>query len=224
MQFFTLGRTLGGIFALILILTALGAAEGDVTDQFGEGKAGTVLSGLMLALIGLVNFRIYHARRGPGMFRLSAPETLWLLLSLAFLFLFLDETFQIHEGIDRVFHLVTVLRETAATDRIDDLIILAYGLIGVGILVFHRREVTRIPRLSAYLIAGFVLTLLQTGFDALTNGEEFLVWLDLSGRVAETVHRWASLAEEALKLLAEAVLLAGFGHALRYLRAQTDRD
>ncbi|WBU55481.1 hypothetical protein [Paracoccus sediminicola] len=193
-------------------------AEGDLTDQFGEGKSGTLLSGLMLALIGLASFRIYQIRKSEQRAGDGRPETLWLLLALAFAFLCLDESFQIHEGIDQALHSITGLTETALTDRIDDFIILAYGLIGVAILFFHRREVTRIPGLSRFLIAGFALTVLQTGFDALSNGDELGGWLGLGPARAAIVQDLASLTEEILKLLAEAVLLAGFAQALRHLR------
>ena len=219
MHWFTTGKTVLGTLGIVVLLVLLGAAEGDITDQFGEGKIGTLLSGILLALIGLTNFRIYQARRTARRFSLSAPESLWLMLSLAFAFLFLDETFQIHEALDQIIHRITGTTETALTDRIDDLIILAYGLIGIAILLFHRHEVTRIPLLTSFLVGGFLLTVVQTGFDAMTNGDDPFSWLGLSGAQTESIYIRASLAEEALKLFAEAVLLAGFAHALRYVRS-----
>ncbi|WBU65011.1 hypothetical protein [Paracoccus aerodenitrificans] len=224
MHFFTFRRTVLGTICFILLAVLLGAAEGDITDHFGEGKIGTVVSGILLALIGLTNFRIWQVRRSGQPFRLSAPENLWLLLSVAFFFLFLDESFQIHEAMDQTIHRITGITETAVTDRIDDLIILAYGLIGVAILFFYRHEVTRIPGLVPFMVAAFALTVLQTGFDALSNGNELLTWFGLPEGLAESLYNWANIAEEALKLLAEAALLAGFAHALRYLRGGSPRN
>ena len=49
----------------------------------------------------------------------------------------------IHESIDNGIHYVLKLRETAITDRLDDIIIGIYGLGGIGILYYYRDEIVK---------------------------------------------------------------------------------
>lgn len=61
------------------------------------------------------------------------PSVVWAIIASGFLFLAADEVLRIHENLDQLIHYVFGLKETNLTDRIDDLIVGMYGLVGIGV-------------------------------------------------------------------------------------------
>lgn len=216
-----LGKTfqvLAAAAAGFLLVLVYGLANGSAVKAFAEGRPGTYLSMALLLATGFVNFRIRRQRLGSG--APAGATLIWLLIGAGFVFLALDEALQVHEKLDELIHSIGGFDETAVTDRIDDVIILAYGLIGLGALVAWRREITGIRGLVRFLACGLVLMGLQVALDALSNGDDVMLWLGVSEQSAPKVSDAFALAEDAAKIAAEAVLLAGFLHALRILRAR----
>ncbi len=194
--------------ACFLAGLAWGLATGDLTGAFHEGRPGTIASILLLLLTAATVGAIWRQRRR------AAPAVparrVWLAIALGFGFLALDEGGQIHENLDKLIHSIGNITETPATDRIDDVIILGYGLIGAAVLLVHRAEILRIPGLARYLGLGLALMAVQVLLDAASNGD--------GGAVIGISHDVLALGEEAAKLFAEAVLLAGFVHAWRVVQ------
>lgn len=201
-----------------LAVLVLGIAKNDVQGVFEEDNPGTGLSELFLLAIALVSFAIFLRRRGDAPFW-SSPGLIWLLISSGFIFLWLDEAFEVHESMDHAFHTLLQVQETALTDRIDDIIILVYGLIGLFVLFRYRKEILRIDGLSRFLGLGMALLVVQVGIDVLSNGDEFIRWLGLDGSAAASMKTILHLLEDAAKIAAEAVFLAGFALAYRSVRS-----
>jgi hypothetical protein len=196
-----------------LAVLAYALAAGDITKAFAEGRPGTYLSMALLLATAVVSFGIRRRRMAAG--ARSTTTLIWLLIGVGFVFLALDEGLEIHERLDLLIHSVGSLEETAATDRIDDVIILSYGFLGLAALILWRREIMSIPGLVRFLAWGLALMVLQVGFDALSNGESLLLRLGVPSDRAETVRDLIGFAEDFTKIAAEAVFLAGFLHALR---------
>ena len=209
---------LAGAAAMTLAVLAYALATGDITKAFAEGRPGTYLSMTLLLATAVVSFAIRRRRIAAG--ARPAAALIWLLIGAGFVFLALDEGFEIHERLDRLIHSVGGFEETAWTDRIDDVIILAYGVLGLAALILWRREIISIPGLIRFLAWGLALMVLQVGFDALSNGESLLLRLGVPPHLAGTVRDLIGFAEDVTKIAAEAVFLAGFLHALRVVAAR----
>lgn len=131
-------------------------------------------------------------------------------MALGFAFLALDEVAQIHEKLDYLAHTLFIGEETAVSDRLDDLIVGVYALVGLWVMHHYLAELLQHRAMRPFLVAGFLLLGLMVAVDALTNREDLaaLVFDDRSTRRA--VLAVASVCEEGLKLAAEGCFLSGF--------------
>ncbi len=155
---------------LNLLMVVIGYIGHDnPTKHYREGTVGTHISILLLALIAFVNFQVFLQRK----------HNIWLLISLGFAFLAFDEGFEIHEGLDKAFHRYFGIAQTSLTDRIDDILIGIYGLIGAGILYRFRAEILRYKVLLTYLLPGFALLAASVVFDAVTNDNAPFLWVGI---------------------------------------------
>ncbi|KIC39869.1 hypothetical protein RA27_16320 [Ruegeria sp. ANG-R] len=194
------------VAVLNLIMVVVGYIGHDnPTKHYREGTVGTHISILLLALIALMNFRIFLRQR----------HIIWLLISLGFAFLAFDEGFEIHEGLDKAFHRYFGISQTSLTDRIDDILIGIYGLIGAGILYRFRAEILRHKVLLRYLMPGFAFLAASVVFDAVTNDNALFLWLGIPEAHVLDVKLPLRALEEVAKLMAEAIFLAGFVQVLR---------
>lgn len=180
---------------------------------FDENGVITLLSVCQLLLIGLVSFAVWKERNGPGPIRWKDKTLIWLIMAVGFLFLAIDEKALIHEGLDRSFHKVMDMKETAWTSRIDDFLIGIYGIIGLVTLWFYSKEMLRFRRCILFLAAGFAVLFVSVAADAASSKTDFLIWL-LGEETAPVAHDIVGTVEEIGKVLAEALFLAGFATAL----------
>lgn len=182
-------------------------------DHFGECGFITTLSIIQLLAIAGLSFRIHEVRQTkswPSMWR--DPAALWGVVALGFLFLAADEQFRIHENLDFWIHDLLNLRETGWSDRIDDLLVGLYGLIGIGVLTAYRRELVDYKNALPYLVIGFLALFVMVALDAITNRNDVLTLL-LTPELADAVHDWLHLTEDAFKVFSEVFFIAAF-HAI----------
>ena len=146
-------------FALACLALALGVAVGlglgDLDNQFRESGIVTYTSAALLALTAAMSLRIGRLRRAGAGWSWRDPRIVWLAIGLGFVWLALDDLAQIHENLDRLLHRLAGIEETPLTDRLDDLIILAYGLIGAGVMWACRSELRRFPQMLGWLGMGW---------------------------------------------------------------------
>ncbi|WP_372576724.1 hypothetical protein [Ruegeria hyattellae] len=211
----------GASLILSLLFVLIGYQKGDISDQFSEGKPGTIVSVLLLLAISFTCFRIFILRRRTAANWLRHPSLVWLLIASGFLFLALDDALKIHEGIDKSIHAMSEMTETSLSDRMDDAIIGIYALIGVFVLYVYRSELTPYRFLAPYLLAGFAVLALSIALDAASNGLGFALWVTNSESAAHSLHALLDTLEEVCKLLAEAIFLSGF---LLVLQATAEQD
>jgi len=192
------------LFDVVLVGWAIVQGYQDDSPQyfFKEGRLITFLSSFHLIAIGLLCWLIYESKRyeeNGGLW--SSPVLIWLLMALGFLFLAFDETMRIHEGIDFSLHNLIGIKETALTDRLDDVLILLYALIGLFAIYLYRAQLSiYYPLIRGYFIAAFMVLLLTVILDVLTNRHDIIH--DIGW------HQFLSVLEEVMKIVAEFLFLA----------------
>jgi hypothetical protein len=133
----------------------------------------------------------------------------------------LDEKFLIQEDIDHYIHRMFNLVETGWTDKIYDVLIGFWGLIGIVILFLYRNELNIHRQVPPILMIGFVFLFISVVLDALTNGASFI-----PPSLTHSVGRWVGALEECSKLLSEGAFM-GFAYSwlisLTRKRASVDR-
>jgi hypothetical protein len=218
-----MARVVAIVLCADLLLLALAIADGlflhgDPRRRFQEGQSMTWLSAAHLVAMGLIAWRILVLRKAQTRQPiLRSPLLIWALMAAGFLFLAVDELFEIHEQVDHAIHSLFGIAETSLTDRIDDLLILLYLVIGLAAVYIARGELLRYRRTLPFFAAGLVLALVMVVLDVLTNDVDPLRML-LPRAYLGPVFLWAPVAEDAFKVLAEAFFLLGFIQALQMTR------
>lgn len=181
-------------FALALIL---GLIVGDFDYHFQEHRFITWFSVVQLGATAWVCREVFRIRR----------VRLWLLLTIGFAFLAIDEGGKVHENIDRTIHKVFRIEETALSDRLDDLLIGLYGVIGLGVLYAYRDELRHYRSARRYVVAAFVLLFVMVGLDLAINRPDLLTRVTGDEESATAWKLRLGVPEEGLKLLGEMMFL-----------------
>ena len=177
------------------------------TDHFEEGRFITFFSTLQLLAISWLSYRMLKTRSATQKQRFwKAPSAIWGIISLGFLFLAADDFFKIHENTDKLIHAFFNLQETGLTDRIDDLLIGLYALIGIGVLIPYRNELKTFRKAFPFFTVGFVLVFAMIALDLLTNRNDILP-LFFDPTLADTLYIWLSHLENSLQVFAEAFFM-----------------
>lgn len=211
-------------FLAVLLALGLGFAwHQNPTAYTGEGDPITWLSFAHLLVTGSLAGGVFYCRTGgsldPAVWR--QPAFVWLLIALGFLFLAVDEVAKIHESLDRFVHRLLQRPETALTDRLDDAIMLGYGLVGAAVLYAYRFELISYRTVFPLVVCGFVLFLFMGLLDALVNRPDVFLLMGISQEGSENLGKWLGGVEEGLKILAEAAFL-GATYTCLCLTAQAD--
>lgn len=206
------------VFLLVLTLTslvvvvALTIHNKTGVNHFKEDGFVTIFSCLLLLHISIFVFQINRHSLW------KSSSAIWLIIAHGFLFLAADEKYMIHENIDFEIHRLFSIQETGLTDRIDDLLVGLYGLIGIGVLFAYRNELKTYREAFPFFIFGFVLLFIMFVFDTVTNRKDILQ-LIFDNPLVDTIHTFLSLAEDSIKIFAESFLFSGF-----YMMLQTAKS
>ena len=197
---------------LLAVLLAFGlgfAWHQNPTAYTGEGDPITWLSFAHLLVTSALAGGVFYCRRGgsPDLTVWRHPAFVWLLVALGFLFLAVDEVAKIHESLDRFVHRLLQRPETGLTDRLDDAILLGYGLVGAAVLYAYRSELASYRTVLPLVVCGFILFIFMGLFDALVNRPDVFLFMGISQEGSESLGKWLGGVEEGLKILAEAAFL-----------------
>lgn len=211
-------------FLAVVLALGLGFAwHRNPTAYTGEGDPITWLSFAHLLVISGLAGGVFYARTG-GSLRLAVwrhPAFVWLLIALGFLFLAVDEVAKIHESLDRFVHRLLQHPETALSDRLDDAILLGYGVSGAVVLYVYRAELIYYRAVLPLVTCGFVLFVFMGLLDALVNRPDVFLFMGISQEGSDSLGKWLGGVEEGLKILAEAAFL-GAAYTGLFLTAQAD--
>jgi len=179
----------------------------------------TFVSAIQLLAISRITYKTSQARKtekSQSSWR-GAP-LIWTLVSMGFAFLAIDEVLYVHEQIDELIHHILDMKETGLTDRIDDIIVGLYALVGIAVLFAFKNEVKTCIKDYSYFIWGFALLFMMVGLDVLTNRDDILL-MYFDQATTDTLWYWLSTAEDAMKVFAEAFFILGFYSALQKARS-----
>lgn len=192
----------------VVIVTAIVLDLGWGMDQFGEMGIVTLLSVALLLLNGWLAYKVFKIRFTGGK-SLQVSATIWGLIALGCIFLAADEFFRIHESIDEWIHLSMEMKETAVSDRLDDVLIFFYMLGAVAVMAFYQNELRKFSRLWPWLVSGFACATCMVLLDALTNREDILP-LFFDPPLARIIHLGLCGTEDTLKIIAESIFALMF--------------
>ena len=172
----------------IVSAVASGYHKGDLSLRFQEKQSITFFSSNQLAMTALLAASIYLLRR-HGLGRPVISVLFWLLSSLAFFFLMLDESFQFHEGLDS--RLFEAFGAEEKNPRLDGLSTALYGVGAFAVCWTFRADIVRFRATLVFFSVG-------AAFLAVTSALNF-----------GDAPPWRVVAEEACKLLGVCSFLLG---------------
>lgn len=207
------------LLLLNLVLTAIAIPAGllgsyeDPSRWYREGRLMTWLSFVQIIMAGCLAHQLYLIRRAGPRFDWKEQASVWRLAAIGFFFLALDEMFRIHQAIDRYGHRLLGLEITDLSDRADDLLVGLYGVIGIAVLLYYRREFFRFRRSFGWFGAGFVTFFLMVTLDVVVNGDDWISAF-LPARYLSSAVSWFSTLEDTLKQLGEVFFVCAFARCL----------
>jgi hypothetical protein len=139
-------------------------------------------------------------------------------MAVGCVFLALNDKVLIHEGLDRTFHKMMHMHQTAWSSRIDDFLVGVYGIIGLVTLWFYSKEILRFRRCMRLFCGGFAVMFLAVIGDTSSSRPDFFTWL-AGARYTPVLMEIGEIFDEGGKVLAEALFLTGFASALFDARA-----
>lgn len=181
---------------------------------FDERGPVTGTSMLMLVACSVTAGKIYNRRTAGEAFSLKSPKLIWLLMAVGFAFLALDEKVLIHEGLDRMIYHGSGMAYSAFSQRMDDFIVLGYGLIGMGAVYWFRHEILRYKKTITVLCIGFGVFVVHSGLDMAGRPDFVEEVLHIHENAAEIAHA-IDMLEEVCKLVAETCFFSGLLLALK---------
>jgi len=195
--------------AVIIVASTLGSSPGHYFSK--EHSLLTYHSSVQLLAISFLAFLTYLIRKKdfPSKSHIG-PFSLWLIVAIGFLFLAFDEVFMAHENMDEIIHSTFQLKETGVTDRIDDVIVLCYGICGLVVLYIFREEFTHYRTEFPLVKLGFSLLFVAVFLDILTNRDDVLSFFISTPHAKDEAFQALKAMEKIFEILAEGVFVATF--------------
>jgi hypothetical protein len=190
--------------------------------MFKEDGFATYVSFFFLLSLSLLSFVIFLLRYKTT--NEIVMHSFWMIAAIGFLFLAFDEKLMWHERFDLFLHSYFEVEETAITDRLDDIIIGFYGLIGVGVIYIFRREIFQFAPANLLLISGFYLLFISVFLDILVNRYDILPALLGEKSFVKKLHMICHVLEDIIKLLAEGFFISAFYYFFHLFWLKNKKD
>lgn len=189
---------------------------------FDERGFITWLSFLQLLFIGYLCHKIAKLRleQNPSIRDWRNPGRAWQVMMLGFIFLGLDEYFQIHERLDLFIQGLFGLENTIFWSRIDDFIILLYAIIGIVFLKAFNSEMKHFSLSSKWFSIGFGLCFVTIGLDMLSHDTAAIFTFVTDLDQLKALNAWSKTLEEVFKIFAEGAFIIAFASCLKIARTK----
>ncbi len=203
-------------FDLVVVSLAIYLEMTTSLQFFKEGYPMTWLSAFHLAACGWTAWLTFKQREPEAVGQtwkywfknLHKQPYIWLMMSLGFAFLAVDELLMLHELADIIIHWVFQIKETALTDRLDDFIVLGYGVVAFGVMAKHWNELKQYKVALPFLAMALLCAFLMVFFDAVTNQNDIIPIF--FGNDSDKIYNNFKLFEEGFKIWAEGFFLLAF--------------
>lgn len=175
-----------GLFLVVYIsISVFVAPEGDIDYHFSKEKGSiNALSGIFLSVTcGFAGVAYFLLGK-----KINATKIFWLLITVGFAFLAMDELLRFHEGLGTLLEKKSLLGRSQFFKNWNDAIVLAYGLATVIFLAYFLPQILRYPWFAEGLVIAF-------GFYCATTAVDLLV----AERTFKTI-----MVEETFKLFSSA--------------------
>ncbi len=203
------------LFDILLITFSVTFPE-DPKAYFKEFQLITWISALKLLTISYITWEVYKIRNNETATKgFNSQSKIWFLIAIGFLFLFLDEVALIHENIDKAVHIIFSIEETGLTDRLDDLIVVIYAVVGIFVLRHYKNEILKFKDAIPYIIIGFFFLILRIVIDILTNRSDIIPKFISNEELLTDLENFLAVTEGAGKLIAESLFIVAFYFCLR---------
>jgi len=208
------------VLALDTIIVSLALFLAETPDYFfHEGRFITYISMLQLLIVSGLAWKIFLTRRGDLRGKLhKRPFFIWLIIAIAFFCLSMDDALQIHEYTDTFVHNIFNIEESALTDRLDDIMVGFYGLVGLFALFSYREELKKYKKALPYLFVGYSFVFLMIIFDVLTNRNDILPLVIADTNTCVAVFRWVDALEDIFKIFAGGLFIVAAYQCLKVSR------
>jgi uncharacterized membrane protein YsdA (DUF1294 family) len=123
---------------ICLVAALAGHKKHDAYHYFQERMAMTFISALLLGLTSLCAFTLSYVRKQAALAK--SRLDFWLISSVGFFYLMIDEYFMLHEGMDTP--LLKLFGENSQVVNLEGLIFAVMAIFGITIAVKCRREIT----------------------------------------------------------------------------------
>jgi hypothetical protein len=199
----------GFVLALALIL---GYQRDNLDKHFGEAGFVTTFSFFNLLFISYVLAIVFYTalssseKNGDSLKKRFAKSVIWLVMAIGFLWLSFDEILMIHEKTDKAFHQFFQIKETSLTNRMDDIMVFSYPVLGLLAMYFSRKALYPYRKSLYFVVLGVALFCIMAVYDSMGKG--------LSSKYHNTRTMY-QVYEESSKVLAEGFLMVASLYCLR---------
>ncbi len=218
------------LFALNIIAMAVAIPAGlygqyeDPGRWFREGRLMTWISFFQIVFVGILAEKIYKLRRAGEKFDWKEQASVWRLASVGFYWLAFDEILRVHEAIDRYAHKILQLEITEMSDRADDLIVALYGIIGLCVFYYYRREVLHYVKSFGWFFCGFALFFIMVAMDLVFNGDTVARQYVSDPVQLKVLMDWLNVIEDIFKNFGEIFFIAAFAACLQIAHSLGGKD
>ncbi|NIP30180.1 MAG: hypothetical protein GTO02_08525 [Candidatus Dadabacteria bacterium] len=202
-----------------LLTVCLALFTEDSRKYYKEGQLVTIYSAIKLLITSSICWKIFKLRLGIISSKvLNNMNSIWLLISIGFFFLAIDELALIHENIDKLIHIIFNMEESPLSDRLDDLIVFIYALIGCAVLYRYKEEIIKYKFVLKYIMIGLALLFVMVIADVLTNKTDILEYFITNKTDMKAVKDILDYIEEITKLISESVFIVAFYGVIKHLQ------
>ena len=177
--------------------------------HFREEGFLTYVSCLQLLIAAVISGKIFNFIKDNANYRSFGKKIVWLVISLGFLFLALDDAFEIHEEIDFLLHDVLNIEQTNMTDLLDDLIVGAYILIFLIYAASQWKTIKLFKHSFVFFLAGCIFTAVMVILDIASHNSYVASFLTDDAKRVLVVKQWFGAWEDAAKIYAEGMFIVG---------------
>jgi Ca2+/Na+ antiporter len=211
---------------LVLITVTIAAiASGHQPDLFfAEGSVITIWSSLQMVAICAMCLWLFQLRRSANQFTTRRSSALWLLAAIGAGVLSIDEAAGLHESIDHQIHAVFEITENPWTDRLDDAIVLGYGMVALAVAYVCRTEFRLLRSAKNVFVIAFGLFIVMVAIDLLTNSYSVKPFDQAQLARFDALRAWGVVIEDSFKLTSEGVFIAALAMTAATFKRTVDSD